>query len=219
MPVGIRARGDGSSRSVARDPRGSHPDRGLARRAERVVRAIASGDRRLGAALRSRARRTPALVRGADLTASGMSTVFRAGVALAIVARPTRGAGVQAAVAAEIAARIAGVARTRLGRRRPNPSADAGFPSRHAAAAAAIAAIAAAHDRRVGALAATSAAVGLTARVLAGRHEPADIVAGVLLGLSAAAIVRRSAAVLLGAARPAGPRPTRPPARRCRPRA
>ena len=79
MPVGIRARSDGSSRSVARDPSGSHPDRGLARRAERVVRAIAGGDRRLGGALRSHARRTPALVRGADLTASGMSTVFRTG--------------------------------------------------------------------------------------------------------------------------------------------
>jgi len=216
MPVGIRARRDGSSRPADRNRSGSRPDRRLRGRPEAVVRAIADADRRLGAALRSRARRAPVVVRCADLTATGMSAVFRLAVALAIIVRPTRAAGVEAAVAAELAARIAGAARARLGRPRPAPSADAGFPSRHAAAAAAIISVAAARDRRAGIVAGGAAAVGLTGRVLAGRHEPADIAAGVVVGLSAAALVRRCAP-LLGGGRGTPP-PTRPPGRPRRPR-
>ena len=75
-----------------------------------------------------------------------------------------------------------------LGARTTDPS----FPSDHAAAAFAIAFAVLAFSRRAGAVfLAVAALVGLS-RIALGMHYPSDVLAGLLVGLAAAALVTRA---------------------------
>jgi undecaprenyl-diphosphatase len=150
-------------------------------------------DRRLGAAARERAGRVPGLRGLAALAARALSPGFRIAVA-AMIARPrTRRAGLEALACGVVAALAARALRDRLGRPRPGARRDGGFPSRHAAAATAIARAAGRHDPALGRALGSAAALGLAGRVVTADHEPADIVAGAALGLAVAAAVERLA--------------------------
>ncbi|MCU0307511.1 MAG: phosphatase PAP2 family protein [Thermoleophilia bacterium] len=153
------------------------------------MRPLARLDRRAGRALRRAVDGRPALGRAARAAAAALSPGYRVMVA-ALVAHPaTRPAGVRALAAGVLAGTAARLLRDRVGRRRPGPRPDGGFPSRHAAAAVAIAAAVAPTCPAARAALWGSAAVGLAARVAAAQHDPADIVAGALLGLGAAGAV------------------------------
>ena len=89
-----------------------------------------------------------------------------------------RRAGARALAAAALASLAALALRDRLGRRRPGPRPEGGFPSRHAAAATAIACAVGRDDPAAARVLAAAAALGLAARVATGDHEPADIACG-----------------------------------------
>jgi len=67
--------------------------------------------------------------------------------------------------------------------------ADGSFPSDHAAAAFAIAAVLFAVHRRLGAVALLAAALMSVARVYVGVHYPGDVLAGALVGVAVAALL------------------------------
>lgn len=113
-----------------------------------------------------------------------MSPAFRIAVAALIVRRSSRRTGLEALAAGVGAALAARALRDRLGRRRPGARREGGFPSRHAAAAAAIAGSVARHDRRLGGALALAAGIGGAARVATAEHEPGDIAGGVALGVA-----------------------------------
>ena len=115
-----------------------------------------------------------------------MSPAFRLAVAAMILRPSSRRAGVEALAAGVGAALVARALRDRLGRPRPGARVEGGFPSRHAAAAAAIAGSVARHDRRLGASLALAAGIGGAARVATAEHEPGDIAAGAALGVATA---------------------------------
>lgn len=161
-----------------------------------MVRRVAGADRRAGAAVRRAAPADTALGRGARVAAAALSPGFRALVAVLVMVPPTRRTGVRALACATGAALVARAARDRLGRRRPGPRTEGGFPSRHAAAATAI--VVAVHRSHpvAGVVLGGVAVGGLAARVATGDHDPADIVAGVVLGGAigaAAGVIERSA--------------------------
>jgi membrane-associated phospholipid phosphatase len=108
-----------------------------------------------------------------------------------IARRGSRRAGLEALAAGVAAAMAARLLRDRLARRRPGPRAEGGFPSRHAAAATAIAAAAGRHHRGLGRALAAAAGAGMLARVASAEHEPADVAAGAALGLAAARALER----------------------------
>jgi len=68
-------------------------------------------------------------------------------------------------------------------------SADASFPSDHAAAAFAISGVLFAFHRRLGALALFFCVLVMYARVYVGDHYPTDVLAGMLIGLSCAVLL------------------------------
>ena len=148
-------------------------------------------DRRAGAGLRAAVAAVPGGRPAAALAAAALSPGFRLTVAAMIWRPPSRRAGLEALAAGVGAAATARLLRDRLARRRPGPRAEGGFPSRHAAAATAIARASARHDRRLGRVLAAAAVVGLAARVASAEHEPADIAAGALLGLAASRALER----------------------------
>ncbi|MDB1086162.1 phosphatase PAP2 family protein [Streptomyces sp. ACA25] len=76
-------------------------------------------------------------------------------------------------------------------RRLPRPPRTHSFPSGHSASAAAFAAGVALESTRHGALVAPVAAAVAASRVYVGAHYPGDVVAGVALGLGAAALTCR----------------------------
>lgn len=156
---------------------------------------LSSIDRRAGRVLRSAAGRAPGASRAAKISADAMSPAFRLVVASLIAHPARRREGFEALAAGVIAARAARAARDRLGRPRPGPRSDAGFPSRHAAAAAAIAHSVGRHHPHAGAILTAAVVVGLTGRAVTGQHDPADLAAGALLGagvgLAVAAAARR----------------------------
>lgn len=143
----------------------------------------------------SAVRRSVASVPGGPGVASGlaatMSPAFRVAVGLLIASPSRRGTGVRALITAVSAATAARLLRDRLGRRRPGPRAEGGFPSRHAAAAAAIATTAVSGGAAIGGVLAGAAVIGGIARVAAGEHEPGDILAGAALGVLTAAALGR----------------------------
>jgi undecaprenyl-diphosphatase len=153
--------------------------------------ALTRLDRRLGAAVRRAAGTLPGGPSAARIAAGTLSPAFRALVAVLIVLRPTRRAGLEALAAGVAAALVARALRDRLGRPRPGARAEGGFPSRHAAAATAIAATAGRGRPGLGRALRGAAAVGLAGRVAAAEHEPADIAAGAAIGLAAARAVER----------------------------
>ncbi|MEQ8834810.1 MAG: phosphatase PAP2 family protein [Miltoncostaeaceae bacterium] len=152
---------------------------------------LARADRRAGRAVRDAARGRPGPARALSASARLLSPAFRTATAVLVALPATRGTGVRALVAAGAAATLARVLRDALGRRRPGIRAEAGFPSRHAAAAVAIAATVAADRRALGATLGASAAVGMAGRVVTGDHDPADLVAGAVLGAAVAALMTR----------------------------
>ena len=127
----------------------------------------------------------PGGTRAARLAAGALSPGFRVAVALMIARAGSRRAGLEALAAGVAAATTARLLRDRLARRRPGPRGEGGFPSRHAAAAAAIARSAGRHHHGLGRALAAAAVVGLAARVASAEHDPADIAAGAALGLAA----------------------------------
>ncbi len=143
-------------------------------------------DRRLGDAIRSRVGSIPGGRSGAAVIASTMSPAFRVVVGLLIADRRRRGTGMRALAAGVASAMAARALRDRLGRRRPGPRTEAGFPSRHAAAAAAIATAVACREVRIGRALAGAAAIGSLSRVATAEHEPGDIAAGAALGVAIA---------------------------------
>lgn len=115
-----------------------------------------------------------------------MSPAFRIAVAALILRPSSRRAGIEALAAGVGAALAARALRDRLGRPRPGERTEGGFPSRHAAASAAIAGAVARRDRRLGGALALAAGLGGVARVATAEHEPGDIAAGVALGVATA---------------------------------
>jgi membrane-associated phospholipid phosphatase len=156
-----------------------------------LLTALALRDRRLGRAIRARARAHAPADAWAAVAARALSPAFRVLVAVMVVMPGTRGAGVRMGAAGVLAALVARALRDRIDRRRPGARADGGFPSRHAAAAVAIAYAAGRRDARFGAALGTAALAGLSGRVICAEHEPADILAGAALGVAAAEAVTR----------------------------
>jgi undecaprenyl-diphosphatase len=74
---------------------------------------------------------------------------------------------------------------------------DASFPSDHASAAFGIAWLIFLVDRTIGALFLAAAAVVAVGRVVTGAHYPGDVLAGALVGLGSALVVRRFVLPLL----------------------
>lgn len=147
----------------------------------------------------------------ASAAARAMSPGFRAVVALLLAGRARRGTGLRALAAGVCAAMAARIMRDRLGRRRPGARTEGGFPSRHAAAASAIAVTVVRRDPRTGAALAAAAGVGGLARIATAEHEPADVVAGALLGAVVALAVGKTADRLLTKPRPEGEKASRIP--------
>ncbi len=162
------------------------------------MRTLLRLDRRLGAAIRHGAGRLPGAPALAGRLAGGMSPAFRVTVGALMLHPATRPAGVRALAAGAGASLAARVLRDRLGRRRPGARADGGLPSRHAAAAVAIARAVARRDRRIGVLLGGAACAGLVARVVVAEHDPADIAAGAALGAVTAAVLERLVPERLG---------------------
>jgi undecaprenyl-diphosphatase len=153
------------------------------------MRILSRIDRRLGDRVRGAVGGVPGGARAASAVASGMSPGFRVAVGLLVAGRGRRATGLRALAAGVAAAMTARLLRDRLGRRRPGARQEGGFPSRHAAAATAIAATVWRGEPAIGRGLAVAAAAGGLARVATAEHEPADIVAGAVLGLGAAATV------------------------------
>ncbi len=139
-------------------------------------------DRDLGGRLRVRvgARRQMAGLFG--LAADVMSPAYRVLVLTLILWRPTRARGLRALVASVLAALIAKRLRDAIRRPRPGCRPEGGLPSRHAAAAAAIAVVVSERRAGLGLPMALITAVGLVGRVTTGDHDPADVISGAVLG-------------------------------------
>jgi membrane-associated phospholipid phosphatase len=165
-----------------------------ARRAERdnpAVAGVASIDRELGARVRIAAGRVPGARRLGAVAGDGLAPAFQA-LVVGLLLRPGgRRAGLEALAAAGAASTIARAARDALGRPRPGPRADGGFPSRHAAAAVAIARAVGRRHPSLRPWLAVVATVGLAGRVVAAEHDPADLLAGAVIGWSVDGIVHR----------------------------
>lgn len=143
-------------------------------------------------AVADRAVLAPALA----LAAHALGPVFRGVVGVLVVLPRERRLGLRAGAAATAAALTAGGLRRLVGRSRPDGGDEPGFPSRHAAAATAIVATVRRTRPGLGAALATAAAIGLAGRVTEGRHDPADILSGALLGGTLSAAVRRAERVV-----------------------
>lgn len=167
-------------------------------------------DRKLGAALRAHVNARPSVARALAGAAQAMSPAYRVLVAIMIVWRPTRMRGVRALIAAVIAALLAKRLRDGIARPRPGDRTDGAMPSRHAAAAVAIASVLADRRRGVGPPLAIVTALGLVGRISTGDHDPADLVAGALIGRGVAGLVVRVAAPRAPRRRRRAPGSTRP---------
>ena len=150
------------------------------------MRRLSRLDRRLGAALRRRVGAIPGGPAAAGAVARAMSPGFRVAVALLVAGPARRATGLRALAAGVGGATAARALRDRLGRRRPGARSEGGFPSRHAAAASAIALTVARREPALGRALAGAAAVGALARVANAEHEPGDVVAGAVLGAGVA---------------------------------
>lgn len=133
-----------------------------------------------------------------------MSPFFQLAVGAAIADRGSRATGIRMLIAGAGAATAALALRDGIGRRRPNERDDGSFPSRHAAAAAAISVAAGARRPVLGLGLAVAALVGSLGRIASAEHEPADIVAGIALGALAGCIAAAPLASARFALRGAG---------------
>jgi membrane-associated phospholipid phosphatase len=146
-------------------------------------------DRRLGAAARLRLRRVPGGRAGAWLAANALGPSFRTLVAWLLLTAGRRRTGVEALAGSAAASWGARWLRERLGRPRPGARPEGGLPSRHAAAAVAIARAVGRGDRRAGRALGAAAALGLAGRVGCAEHDPADVLAGAAFGWAVAGLV------------------------------
>ena len=143
-------------------------------------------DRALGRRVRVAATRA-GFAEPLRLAGRALAPTFRGMLVVFALRRRTRSAAVEAIAASLLAAGAAKILRDAIGRPRPGPREEGGFPSRHAAAATAIAASTAGRGIGVPFIGA-AAATGLAGRIVSGEHDPADIGAGVMLGMAATAL-------------------------------
>lgn len=151
--------------------------------------ALTHGDRALGARLRGVLTRRTAVARTLECAARAMSPAYRLAVLALILWRPTRLRGLRALAAGVIAAMAAKRLRDEVSRPRPGQRDGGGWPSRHAAAAVAVASVVAERRPAIGVPLAVATGVGLLGRVSTGDHDPADLVAGAVLGRLVARLV------------------------------
>jgi len=151
-----------------------------------------SFDRRFGRHLRGWAARVPGGPAAARAASEALAPGFEALVAALLVRAAGRRAGAEALASGVGAALGARLLRDRIGRPRPGDRPDGGFPSRHAAAAVAIARAVGRRRPAMRPWLIAAAAAGLIGRVADGQHDPADIAAGALLGWSVDAAVGRA---------------------------
>ena len=163
-------------------------------------------DRRLGARIRAAVARVRGGPTVARALAGATSPVFQMAVGATLAARGTRLTGAQMLAAGAGGATVARVLRDAIARPRPGARDEGGFPSRHAAAATAIAGVALSRGHRWGAMLALGAAVGSLARIATADHEPADIAAGAVLGAMVALVVVAPTRAVRSALRVAGVR-------------
>ena len=152
------------------------------------TRPLSELDRRAGRAVRDAVGRRPEMLQAAQVGSAAFAPAFRIAVAVAVLDRDTRREGLNALLSAGTAAGVALLARDAIGRPRPGDRRDAGFPSRHAAAGAAIAA-SASKGTGAGAALWLGTALGSACRVATGEHEVGDVVAGAALGVLVATSV------------------------------
>lgn len=150
---------------------------------------LSAADRRLGRAVREHVGRRPQVERAARASSSLLAPVFELLIVALVAERSTRGTGLRAGASAVVGAAGAKALRDMIGRPRPGTRSEGGFPSRHAAAASAIARSVGYANRRAGRLVSVAAALGLIGRVVSADHDPADILAGVIVGRTAAGAV------------------------------
>jgi undecaprenyl-diphosphatase len=154
--------------------------------------AFGSFDRQVGQRVRNGIAAFPGGATASRVASDALAPAFEALVAALLVRSHARRAGLEALVAGAGASLAARVARDAIARPRPGPRADGGFPSRHAAAAVAIACTVTRRHPGLRPWVVAAAAAGLIGRVATGQHDPGDIVAGAALGWSADRIVARS---------------------------
>ncbi len=118
-----------------------------------------------------------------------MAPAFELLVATLIANRTTRGTGLRTGASAVAGALTAKALRDGIGRPRPGERTDGGFPSRHAAAAAAIVTSIGQVHPRAGRAATVAAGAGMLGRVARADHDPADILAGVAVGVATARVL------------------------------
>lgn len=146
-------------------------------------------DREIGRSVRALSSTHPPLDECFSVASNAMSPAYRIAVALLIVWRPTRRRGIEALIAAGLATLLSTQLRDAIDRPRPGERHEGGLPSRHAAAAVAIATVCGARSRGRTGLLGLITSVGLLGRVTTGNHDPADIVSGAILGGVIARIV------------------------------
>ena len=154
--------------------------------------AFGSFDRRAGQRLRSGIAALPGGSAASRVASDALAPAFEALVAALLVRSHARRAGLDALVAGAGASLAARAARDAISRPRPGPRAEGGFPSRHAAAAVAIAGAVTRRHPRLRPWVATAAVAGLVGRVATGQHDPGDILAGAALGWCVERLVARS---------------------------
>lgn len=150
-----------------------------------------SFDRRIGDALRQAVSAVPGGGAAGHLASEALAPGVRALLVAMLVRGAGRRAGAEAVVAGISASVIAREMRDRIGRPRPGGRTEGGFPSRHAAAAVAIARAVSRRHPALGRCVAAAAVAGLAGRVVTGHHDPADIIAGAGVGWAVDATVER----------------------------
>ncbi len=166
-------------------------------RGPRLTARAASLDRAAGRAVREVLARHPTLARTAAGASTTMSPAFRVLVGVLIARRRTRRAGLHALASSVAAALTARELRDRIGRPRPGPRTEGGLPSRHAAAAVAIAKAVQRHHPLLGGALWPLVALGLVGRVQTGNHDPADVAAGAITGIAVDGVLARIGRPLL----------------------
>jgi membrane-associated phospholipid phosphatase len=153
---------------------------------------LRSFDRRLGQRMRDRLTASPGGARASRAASEALAPAFEA-LVVAMLTRPrARRAGLEALLAGAAASTVARFARDAIARPRPGTRPEGGFPSRHAAAAVAIAGAATRHYPRLRPWLAAATVAGLAGRVATGHHDPGDLAGGVLLGWSVDRLVARA---------------------------
>ena len=150
-----------------------------------------SFDRMLGQAIRARVAALPGGVWAGRLAGDALAPAFQ-GLVAGMLARPAlRRSGIEALAAGALASTAARVARDRIARPRPGARTEGALPSRHAAAAVAIARVVSRRHPGLRPWLAAAAGAGLVGRIVTGDHDPADIVAGAALGWAADRLIER----------------------------